>query len=153
MFHVCAHLKEADLKAGVESNLFTRCTLAFHPKASGRHTGSSLGLEIYGNSVADINLKTSCVKFLQNFVSTHPVNSWRWRAGNTIQSPPCIDQTQPRVAPHNSPSASKTLLEFQNWMCPRATLITLGWHSPELQCAEDNASRGASQRIIWLSLH
>lgn len=64
MFHVCARLKEADLKALVESNLFTRCAPAFHPKASGRHTGSSLGLRIHGNSVADINLITFCIKFL-----------------------------------------------------------------------------------------
>lgn len=71
MFHVHAHLKEADLKAVVESNLFTRGTLAFHPEVSGSHAGSSLGFRIYGNSVANIYLITSHIKF---FVSTCIVN-------------------------------------------------------------------------------
>ena len=64
MFHVQPHLKEADLKVVVESNLFTRGTLAFHPEASERHAGSSLGFRIYGNSVANIYLINSHIKFL-----------------------------------------------------------------------------------------
>lgn len=64
VLHVHAHLKEVDLKAVVESNLFTSCTLAFHPKASVRHASSSLGLRMYGNSVASIYLITSNIKFL-----------------------------------------------------------------------------------------
>jgi len=64
VFHIHVHLKEADLKDAVESNLFTRCTLAFYPEASGRHAGSSLGFRIYSNSVANIHLMTSHIKFL-----------------------------------------------------------------------------------------
>lgn len=54
--------KEDRIEASVENYLFMRCALVFHPEASGKHAGSSLGLRIYGNSAA--NLLTTYMKFL-----------------------------------------------------------------------------------------
>lgn len=137
----------------VESNLFTRCTLAFYPKASGRHTGSSLGLRIYGNSVADIYLITSRIKFLPKF----PINTYSQLV--EMESRKC----HPEFPLHWSNSTKCCSTQFplckQNSVgiseldVPKATLITLGWHSTDLQCAEANSSPGPSQRVSWLSLH
>lgn len=72
LFHILAHLKEAVLKAVVESNLFTRCTLIFHLEASGRHTGSLLEYGTGSNSVSNIYLITFHSKFLLRFqISTY----------------------------------------------------------------------------------
>lgn len=149
VFHVCAHLKEADLKAVVESNLFTGCTLAFHPKASGRHTGSSLGLRIDGSSAADINLITS-----YNLPKLH-INTFSQLL--EMESRKC----HPEFSLHWSNSTECCSTQFLPvWakLCWNSrfgcgTLIPLCWHSSDLQGAGGGASPGACQRISWLSLH
>lgn len=64
MFLVHAHLKEIDLKAIVESNLFTRYAPVFHPEASGRHTGISLKSRMCDISPANVYVITSHIKIL-----------------------------------------------------------------------------------------